>query len=214
VRGEFAECVTRLVAYELAKARLVTIVRIQSGPMLAEGRNLLIERFLKTPAEWLLSIDSDMVFDLDSAERLLEYADPVDAPVVGGLCFGVNKELGQFPTLYMRVDGLPVAQLKIPDGDVMDVDATGGAFVLTHRTVFENNRRDGPHTWFHRRLVEPAGEHDGGLLSEDLSWCWWLRDRGVPIRVVLDVEVGHVKPSIVARATYPRSKGGTSDINV
>ncbi len=211
VRGEFAESVTKLAAYELAKQRLVTIMRVQSGPMLAEGRNLLVTQFLTTDAEWLLMVDSDMVFELDSVERLLEYADPVTAPVVGGLCFGVNKELGQFPTLYQRVDGLPVAQLKIPEGDVVDVDATGGAFTLTHRSVFENNERPGPHRWFHRRLVEPAGEHSGGMLSEDLSWCWWLRDNDIPIRVVLDVEVGHVKPTVVTRATYPRSKGGTQN---
>ena len=73
VAGPFAESVTRLAAYELAKGRFVTTLRIESGPQLCEGRNLLARQFLDdTDAEWLLMVDSDMVFAHDTAERLLD----------------------------------------------------------------------------------------------------------------------------------------------
>lgn len=204
VAGDFAYSVARLAAYELGQQRLVTVLRVRSGPMLEEGRNKLVAQFLTTPGEWLLMVDSDMVFPHDAAEHLLQHADKHTSPVVGGLCFGVNDELGQFPTVYLRVDGLPQAQLVLPDSDVVEVDGTGAAFTLTHRTVFEKHRRDGHHPWFHRRTIPATDTHGGGVLGEDLSWCWHLRDEGVPIRVALDTPIGHVKPTIVGAGSYGR----------
>ena len=196
-RGEWAESLTKLVAYETMRNRLASIVRVQSGPQMEEGRNLLVDRFLETDGQWLLMVDTDMVFDHDAVERLLE----VDSRVVGGLCFGINREFGQFPTMYRNVDGLPVVMLDYPQGQV-EVDATGAAFLLTHRTVFENHRRNHEHTWFHRREIPPTADHPGGILGEDLSWCWWLRENNVKIVVDTTVEVDQIKPSVVGTVSY------------
>ena len=204
--GDFAASVARLASYEVAKSRLHTILRVQSGPQMPEGRNLLVEQFLDTDGDWLMMIDTDMIFDHTIVEQLLETADEHMAPVVGGLCFGINKEFGQFPTMYQNVDGLPVVMLDVPDQRIVSVDATGAAFVLTHRTVFENNRREGKHIWFHRQWVPPTTNHPGGILGEDISWHWWLRSRGVPIFVDTEVDIGHIKPTIVSKATYARMK--------
>jgi hypothetical protein len=168
--------------------------------MIAEGRNLLVEQFLTTPAEWLFMVDTDMTFDMDSVERLLATAEDEQVQVVGGLCFGLNKQLGMFPTLYRNRGGLPEAMLDIPDG-VVDVAATGAAFVLFHRTVFDYEV-GGHHRWFHRRPVPATDAHPGGLLGEDLSWFWHLTERGVRVVVDTTVEAGHVKPTIVDRGTY------------
>ena len=200
-RGEWAESVTKLVAYETHKNRLVSVIRVQSGPQMEEGRNRLVEKFLETDAEWLLSVDTDMVFDHDSAERLLHTALEHDVLMVGGLCFGINKEFGQFPTMYRTIDGMPHVLFNELEG-VVSVDATGAAFTLTHRTLFENHRRDSPHPWFHRREIPASDVHPGGILGEDLSWCWHLRSEGVPIVVDTTVEVGQIKPSTVGTRSY------------
>ena len=125
--------------------------------------------------------------------------------MIGGLCFGANTEYGQFPTMYRNLDGLPVVLLEIPDEEIVDVDATGAAFTLTHRSVFENNQRDSPHKWFHRREVAGNKDHPGGFLGEDISWCWWLREREVRIIVDTTIEAGHVKPTIMSLENYPRN---------
>lgn len=202
--GNFAYSVSMLAAYEMANQRLTSVLRIRSGPQMPEARNKLVNHFLDTEGEWLMMIDTDMVFDLKLVEQLMETADKDTAPIIGGLCFGVNEELGQFPTLYRMVDGLPTVMLDVPDSRIVEVDATGAACLLTHRSVFENNRRDGKHTWFHRQWVPPTETHPGGILGEDISWCWWLKSRGVPIVVDTEVEVGHVKPTIVSKQTYGR----------
>jgi len=200
-RGEWAESVTKLIAYEVSQNRLASIMRVQSGPQMEEGRNLLVEKFLETPAEWLLSVDTDMVFDYDALERLLTTARERDVKLVGGLCYGINREHGQFPTMYRTIDGMPHVLFN-ELGGVVPVDATGAAFTLTHRTLFENHRRLGPHPWFHRREIQPTDGHPGGILGEDLSWCWHLRSEGVPIVVDTDVEVGQIKPSTVGTRSY------------
>lgn len=203
-RGEFTASVTKLVAYETLQQRLGAVIRQPSGPLLIEGRNLLVDRFLSTDTEWLLMVDSDMTFPYNALERLLETADPESAPVVGGLCYGISTELGQFPTVYQRRDGMPVAILSLPELDVVPVDATGAAFTLTHRVIFETYRRDEYHPWFHRRFIPANGDHKGGWLGEDISWHWWLRDKGVPIWVDTRVEVGHIKPTTLNSQTVLR----------
>jgi hypothetical protein len=201
-RGEFTESITKAAAYEALKGRLVSVIRVQSGPLMAEGRNKLVELFQQTGAEWLFMVDTDMQFTHDSIERLLHTALSYEARVVGGLCYGVNKELGQFPTLYRRLDGMPAAMLDFDAGQVLRVDATGAAFTLTHASIFNAYRRDEYHPWFHHRFVPSNGKHPGGWLGEDISWHWWLTDKGVPILVDTTVEAGHIKPVVVGTDTY------------
>lgn len=201
VRGEFTEAVSKLVAYETAKGRLVSVIRVQAGPLVEIGRNRLVETFLRTGADWFLSVDTDMVFDYDAAERLAATADELDVSMIGGLCFGVNQEYGQFPTIYRNTDGHPAIERDLPDAPVY-VDATGAAFTLTHRRLFEQFRRDGDQPWFHRRYNLPTDQHAGGWLGEDISWCFYLREQGVPIVVDPRVEAGHIKAVNVCSDTY------------
>ena len=121
VRGEFTESVTQLVAYETWHQRLGSVIRTHSGPLLVEGRNLLVEKFLKTDCDWLLMVDTDMTFPYQAAEQLLDTADPERAPVVGGLCYGISKELGPFPTVYQR----PRRDTGGCDGCCVHADASG-----------------------------------------------------------------------------------------
>lgn len=206
VRGEFTESLTRLAAYEAAKGRLVSICRIRSGPLLEEGRNRLVETMLRTDADWFLMVDSDMIFDYLAAERLSYTAEALEVSVISGLCFGVNETIGQFPTIYERVDGMPQARLDVPERPVY-VDGTGAAFLLTHRRIFEEYRRDEYHPWFHRRFVPSNGDHPGGWLGEDLSWSFWLRDKGERIVVDPAVKIGHVKPIILDERNYRKADG-------
>ena len=187
VNGDFAESLAKLVAYSTAKGILSGIIRRQSGPIIEDVRNDVTRQFLASDQEWLFMVDSDMTFDMDALERLLEAADADSAPVVGGLCFGWRKDVGPFPTMY-RWDG--EGTRIIPDqmdGEVYPVDATGAAFLLVHRSVFEDWRRDEPLPWWRRSL---HGEH---LVGEDITFCLWLRQNGVPIYVHTGVKTGHVK---------------------
>src|SRR6266704_522877 len=57
------------------------------------ARNLVVKQFLaEKDADWLFWIDTDMGFAPDTVDRLLAIADPVKAPIVGGLCFAQKHQ--------------------------------------------------------------------------------------------------------------------------
>jgi hypothetical protein len=212
--GAFAEAVARLTSYETARGRFRTTLRIESGPQMPEGRNKIVRRFLdETDADWLLMVDSDMVFRHDALERLIELAtrETVHSfhygvawpPMVGGLCYGLRQDIGPFPTLYrLNDDGDTEVHKHLPASPVR-VDATGAAFLLMHRTTLENIERDDPHPWFHRRQTA----NGQGWFGEDISFCLYAREQGVEIIVDPDVIIGHVKRTVIDRPSVERIHG-------
>jgi GT2 family glycosyltransferase len=208
-------CVLNLLTYDLQNQQ-----RIARGSFMAtrcgtggivEGRNAAVERFLKTDAEWLMWVDTDMGFAPDSVERLIASADPVERPIVGGLCF-TQKEtetdgMGGFrtqpsPTVFKWVDAGEGRQgftpwYDYPSNEVIPVAATGSAFILIHRTVLEKLGEDGPH-WY-SRLTNPSTNQ---LLSEDLSFCGRAVAAGFPIYVDTSVKTTHMKTQWVSEADY------------
>src|SRR6185295_3377954 len=85
-----------LLAHDRANARVFddSLGRISSRvgtDGLVGARNDVVRTLLDSDVDWLLWIDSDMGFAPDAAYRLLACADPVERPIVGGLCF-VNRE--------------------------------------------------------------------------------------------------------------------------
>ena len=198
VKGPFAYSLSKLVAYEAANRRLVSTIRVQSGPSLDRGRNALVRTFLDLPAgaTHLLMVDADMTFDMNAAERLLDR----DLELVGGLCFGINSEVGIFPTIFYAGPEGPVnpytGRTPLPDSPLVQVDATGAAFLLIRRDVLEEIG-DG---WFDRS-PDPA---TGKPLGEDLSFCYRAHDHGFRTFVDTTLEVGHVRDTIVGVDAYER----------
>ncbi len=119
---------------------------------LVAARNSVAVQILASDVDWLLWVDTDMGFAPDALYRLLQVAHPEDRPIVGGLCF-MDRHVGEdgmhgyrtrpSPTIYTaRIDdedGIPKPVLvpMYPVNAVMRVAATGSAFVLIHRSVFE-----------------------------------------------------------------------------
>jgi len=158
-----------------------------SGPVLSLARNTLAEKFLRTDGEWLLSIDSDMVFQADLADRLLQSADPEERPIVGALCYGMVQEIGMFPAIFRLVNGWPGIILEPPEDTLIRVDACGAACLLTHRSVFEKMRGIEIGRWYDPLYV---GERP---LGEDMSFCLRAGRAGLPIWVDTGADVKHVK---------------------
>ena len=206
VAGDTAHCLARLCIYTVANRVPLDVIRWQCGSMLDMGRNNLVEDFLRRDHEWLLWVDSDMTFPPDALVRLLEVADPDEAPVVGALTFGYKTGRGPYPVIYTKtyarngdygfqvVDGYP------PD-QVVEVGATGSAFILIHRTVFEKTRQPRPHYWYGYALL-PGKDGELDKLGEDLSFCLLLAEHDIPIHVHTGVGTGHVKSFLWDEAAY------------
>jgi hypothetical protein len=83
----------------------------------------------------------------------------------------------------------------LPDGDdLLEVDATGAACLMIHRTVFErmtDHDKANDQLWFAELAV------DNRQFGEDFSFCIRARAAGIPVHVRTGARTGHVKPVII-----------------
>lgn len=221
VKADFMESLLYLQMYDFAgPKRLVDgggMLPIRAGANLAGPRNDMVRKFLKHGADWLLQVDTDMIFMPDMLERLLEHADPDKAPIVGGLCFGFDGEGQVQPTLYGFVGDEENPQVvryhEWPPDAMMQVAATGAAALLVHRGVYEKMRdfqhptRPGKtgfndaYPWFQEL------EHDGRPVSEDIGFCWRAGLLSIPVYVNTAVQLGHVKQRVLTMDGYLADRG-------
>jgi len=195
-------------------------IRCGTG-QLVPSRNYGVQLFLdKTDHEWLLFVDTDMGFAPDSIDRLLAAADPATRPVMGGLCFALNFRAYDgkggmrtqiVPTLYRIGKNVATGHESFsfygdyPADSVVQVAATGAAFLLIHRTALEKLRAEFGAQWFDQ-VQSP-----GGLLGEDFSFCLRLGSVGLPVHVHTGVQTTHHKQVWIGEEDYARALGAASD---
>lgn len=217
VHGAFMESVLNLLVYDIAFHRRIVNgggrLASQASCNLSGPRNTVVKQFLAYgQADWLWFVDTDMVFEPDTLERLLQHADPVDAPIVGGLCFALD-EGRVVPTLYDLVDdgrgSADVVRYDAWEPDaMMQVAATGTGCLLIHKSVLEKVRDFRPpgrpgqvgfntaYPWFQET------DHDGKPVGEDITFCWRAGLVGAPIYVNTAVHIGHVKERVLTAELY------------
>lgn len=166
------------------------------------ARNTIAAQLIESDCDWLLWVDTDMGFEADALDRLMAVADPDRRPIIGGLCFAARQYAhdgmnGYWtrpqPTLYDWLDnpeggsGFTITPMY-PVSGVMQVAATGSAFILIHRSVFERMAETYGPTWYDRTPA-PNGE----LLGEDISFCVRANLLEIPVLVHTGVRTSHYK---------------------
>jgi hypothetical protein len=180
---------------------------MQSGPRIAAARNDVVRHFLKFNAQWLLMIDSDMVFNPEQVDKIMEVADAEERPLLGGLCFGGGRSGIMFPTIYrLRVPGpneTPVEVVKdYPPDTLVPCDATGAAFLLMHRSLLIKMHETWGETnspWF----IE-GSEYKGMAFGEDWAFCMRAKHLGYQLYVHTGVKIGHTKATVLDEPAYLR----------
>lgn len=113
---------------------------ISCGAMTADhNRNLIAQDFLKSDAEWLFWIDSDTLVPIGALDRMLAHG----RTLVSGMYYGKNEPHN--PIAYTVYNGAfrPIDQeLRWEVGEIIEVDAVGMGCMLTHRSVFEDIRKE------------------------------------------------------------------------
>jgi glycosyltransferase involved in cell wall biosynthesis len=183
---------------------------------LADARNKAVVKFLEEKAaDWLFWIDTDMGFPADVIERLMEVADPVERPVVGGLCFTWRQEqsdgMGGWrclatPTIFdwgHTDDGAMgfTVNFNYAHDAVQQCAGTGSACVLIHRSVFEailEKYKPLGQMWYDR--VPNPGM--GTVVSEDLSFCMRANTVGKNVWVDSSVKTTHQKTLWLSEDDY------------
>lgn len=198
----------RMFTYDLGhNRRLVpSALGVRCGAMqLVEARNRAMSYFIdNTEADWLFIVDTDMGFDKDIVDKLIETAEGFDQPVVvGALCFGIEEvnedgcggwRIRPFPTIFdwrENAEGSVgyISRQNYEKDVVTKVDATGAAALLVPRSAAEKVRANYGPNWFDQVQVEPYDR----VLSEDFSFCHRLANVGVPVYVNTGVKTTHHK---------------------
>ncbi|CAB4173539.1 Glyco_tranf_GTA_type domain containing protein [uncultured Caudovirales phage] len=183
--------------------RIVGLKNEWSSANISASRNSLTAQFLDdTDADWLWWIDADMGWEPTALERLLTVADPIKAPIVGGLCFGaLHDQL--FPTIYQlaEVDGglTTVRVHDYPRDAMVQCAATGAAFLLIHRDALTAIRAQGFNAtfpWFQET------EMGGKPVGEDITFCLRAKQLGIPVWVHTGVKVGHHKSTLLTEERF------------
>jgi glycosyltransferase involved in cell wall biosynthesis len=190
-------------------------IRTHAG-RLAQSRNYAAKLFLdKLDHDWLMFIDTDMGFEPDAVHRLLEVADPVTVPVVGGLCFALMEDgydgmsghrFTIVPTLY-RIGTTDQGDASFcyygdyPDNTLIQVAGTGGAFLLIHRGVLEKLRADLGDHWF-----DQIYDKQGDIVGEDIAFCGRLLQAGIVPCVHTGVKTTHHKELWISEVDYMQQK--------
>lgn len=137
----------------------------------------------------VLFVDDDMLFPPHALKQLLSHG----KPIVGGLCHNRRKPYNPILARKHQDDrgleeGVMGFLYHLPPEGLVEVDATGGAFLLIERQVFDAiETKFGPLSWWKNM----------GESSEDFSFCARAKECGFPIYVDVGLDIGHVSEVVV-----------------
>lgn len=231
--GEWAACFglswAEMMLYDQATSRRMIraggqYLRKVAGTMgVAAGRNEIARAFLATDAEWLLMVDSDMGFAMNTCDLLVESAKRNGVKVLGALCFAQKQDpdltpapfhgarLRIQPTMYRftEIQGTGERGFSSMTGYARDkfqlVGATGAACLLIHRDVLATIS---PDPFLPITSKGAGGNGTDRTFSEDLSFCLRVSAAGFDIGVDAAIKTTHYKGGIyLDEDTYSMQQG-------
>ena len=184
----------------------VTDVLCASGPYLSLNRNKVVEKFLESDADWLLSFDSDVCIKLEDFDKLIAGADSEKRPIIGGKYYlpwdGQDKVVLAAMVKDPEVDYSQETDEKMfparwitnfgPD-EIMDgLHSMGSGYVLIHREVFlaiRASNQGNRYPWF----KDFWAEHHNDWTSEDITFYRQVRNLGINIALHTGAGSEHLK---------------------
>lgn len=224
VGTNFCQSWTGLLMFDMQNAGLLAhesgLISVRFGTDgIVAARNTVTQRFLRGGAEWLMWVDTDMGWAPDGMYRLWKHAHPKERPIVGGLCFASRESgsdgVGGYytvprPTIFEWREHEGVmkfcGRIEYPVNELIQCEATGGAFLLVHRSVYERMdeaavAKDRPAGHWYDRMRGTDGE----LLGEDISFCAKAGELHIPIHIDTSVKTNHLKPQWVSELQFWRT---------
>lgn len=162
--------------------------RIQFGTAtgaLPRARDGLTKRFLESGRSHMLCLDSDIGWEVEDLDRLLE----TKLDCVSG-CYALKDGSGQVPW-HRRSEGGSI-------GELVEATYVPGGFMLVSRDAVERMIRRYPDLTYQgplgttSALWMPIFETGGAYLSEDISFCRRYRATGDRIWLHRGVTLEHV----------------------
>ncbi len=173
------------------------------------SRERLAQIAIGMESDFTLWLDSDMIFNPDLLERLLEDAKE-GRDFVSGLCF--RRRPGYNPALWKRIRlGLPgEAEVEeyddYPPDTIFEIEGSGMAAVLVKtelmNTIYEREKQ----------IFLPISGY-----GEDVSFCIRVRKAGSSLWCDSRIKVGHQARTVVTEETFraynAKKAGAAANVN-
>ena len=164
------------------------VLTMKTGSLIYIARNELATAAIQSEADLVFWLDSDMVFQPDTLERMLKTLQEKDLDILTGLYF--RRVPPYSPVLFnkLEIDGVACKFSEwnqIPD-DLFEVGACGFGCVLMKTDVFFDVQSK------YGNMFAPIGNN-----GEDVAFCWRARQCGYKIFCDPQLICGHVGYSVV-----------------
>ena len=185
-------------ASSLATLRKVgdCVVAFQMGSLIYNSRNDLAKKAIASECDYILWLDSDMVFDPDTLEKLI--ADRESGDIISGLYFRRVQPFSPvaFSQLQITEQGGCIwkNQETIP-GEIFPVEGCGFGCVLMPVSAVAD-------------IIAKFGNAFAPIcgVGEDLSFCWRARQCGYKIVCDPRIKLGHVGHHVITEQFYESFK--------
>jgi predicted glycosyltransferase involved in capsule biosynthesis len=194
--GKFTEgLMTAIIAGPINGVEIHTSIRVQ-GNQIGRQRQVLFDHWAdKLKTDWLLWVDSDIVLNLESLQKLWKTADKINRPVVSGVYF-ISKEnegslMRPFPVLFDDISEFQVRYIHpLPEDQVIKVDNAGFGFVLMHKSIIPKIREANPGKGL---FMETGDGDDDHFIGEDIIFFRRMKKAGIPLHAHTGALVKHIK---------------------
>lgn len=168
-------------------------IGFQIGSLVYTSRNELARHAMKNGFDYVLWLDSDMIFEPDMLERMLKVMEENNIKFLTGLYFRRRPPYSPvlFDQMEPRQKGWKFTEFDfVPEG-LFEVGACGfGCVLMATEVLLDVNLK-------HGYLFHPL--NDGG---EDISFCWRARQCGYKIMCDPSIVCGHVGNVVITDTLY------------
>ena len=194
--AKFAQCLVNLVNY---KRDFDVEVGFHIGSLVYDSRNKLAERAINSDCDYILWLDSDMVFEPDLMTRLFESLKANDADFVSGLYF---KRFPPYePVVYSKfdiVDDEIIAEkmTEVPE-TVTAVGGVGFGCVLMSTALALAVYNE------YNTMFAPIGN-----VGEDIAFCYRAQTLGYKVLLDPSIRCGHVGHYVITEDLFNAFRKG------
>ena len=180
---------------------------VESNSLVYEARNHLAVRAVEAGCDYILWLDSDMIFPPDALLRLIEDAEKTGAEYVSGLyftrAFPVRPMITKNLEWWQDEDGVAGNSVELyhdyPKDSLFEIAGGGFGCVLTSV-----------------QLIADVAEHFKGspfaplpTFGEDFSFCWRVKQLGRKMLCDSSVKCRHIGMLLFGEDTYLRTREKT-----
>lgn len=182
---ETLESLFRMFGHSPCNYKMISVSKVHHI-----ARNEIMQNFLKTDMNYLLFIDSDMIWEPESLELAYNLIQHPQVDIVTGIYF--LKGEPHLPVLKKLDLEAGCYNIFIEWGnEPFEVDGTGMGFMLISRKVIE-------------AMKQPLCTWDGGF-SEDLNFCLKAKkDHGFRIWAHPGIRLGHIGEKVITGVDWVR----------